>query len=77
MLSNREKPAIQTWAEYNGTTIGIFDQELERFRNKLRHRRTVANSIAAEEKNYIRQSKRKRIQIVVKWGKIYTFSKNF
>ena len=68
---------MQTWAEYNGTTIGMFDQELERFRNKLRDRRTVANSIAAEEKNYIRQSKRKKIQIVVKWGKIYTFSKNF
>lgn len=68
---------MQTWAEYNGTTIGMFDQELERFRNKLRDRRTVANSIAAEEKNYIRQSKRKKMQNVVKWGKIYTFSTNF
>ena len=45
---------MQTWAEYNGTTIGMFDQELERFRNKLRDRMTVANSIAAEEKNYMR-----------------------
>lgn len=68
---------MQTWAEYNGTTIGMFDQELERFRNKLRDRMTVANSIAAEEKNYMRQSKRKKIQNVVKLGKVYTFSKNF
>ena len=43
-------PAIQTWAQHNGTVIDISDQELERILKKLvRDRRTAASSITAEK----------------------------
>ena len=43
-------PAIETWAQHNGTVIDMCDQELERILKKLvRDRRTAASSITAEK----------------------------
>ena len=43
-------PAIQTWAQDNGTVIDMCDQELERMLKKLvRDRRTAASSITTEK----------------------------
>ena len=59
LLSNRPQvkkfiqeilPAIQTWAQDNGTVIDTCDQELERMLKKLaRDRRTAASSVTAEK----------------------------
>ena len=43
-------PAIQTWAQHNGTVIDMCDQELARMLKKLvRDRTTATSSITAEK----------------------------
>ena len=45
-------PAIQTWAQDNGTVIDMCDQELERMLKKLvRDRRTAASGITTEKES--------------------------